>query len=53
MSPKVLIYQFLLHLTAIFIALLVQANCKENIKALHHWPFVKGIHWQIPLTKGQ
>ena len=23
---------------------LVQANNKENIKATHHWPFVRGIH---------
>ena len=23
----------------------VQANNKENIKALHYWPFVRRIHW--------
>ena len=29
----------------------VQANNKENIQDMHHWPFVRGIHWWIPLSK--
>ena len=35
-------------------------STSKNSKALHHWPFVRGIHqwlvncdWWIPLTKGQ
>ena len=33
----------------------IQDNAKENIKVLHHWACVRGIHWcpVVPLTKGQ
>ena len=42
--------------TQIFVQRFVQANIKQNIKALHYWPFVCGIHWWPELflpTKGQ
>ena len=40
----------------LFVQQLDQANDKENIKVLHYWPFVRGIHLVnvgIPLTNGQ
>ena len=30
--------------TQLFVHHFVQAHITENIKALHHWPFVRGIH---------
>ena len=51
--------------TQLFVQQFVEAN-RVNIKAVHYWPFVMGIHsdwsfvreipchdWWIPLTKGQ
>ena len=35
--------------TVLFV-LLVQADNKENIKALHFWPFVRRIHHDVPST---
>ena len=33
---------------------LIQTGMKENIKAPHYWPLVRGVHNDgIPLTKGQ
>ena len=38
-----------------FFQQLVQADNKDNIKVLHHWPFVRGIPWRLLvfLTTGQ
>ena len=34
--------------TRLFVRRLIQANNKENVIALHHWPFVRGIHrWPV------
>ena len=39
----------------LFVQQFVQANIKENIKALQYWPFVRGIHPLVvdPLIKGR
>ena len=41
--------------TGLFVHKFVQTNNKKHIKALHYWPFVRGIHrWPVtPHTKGQ
>ena len=33
--------------TLLFVQQFVQAYNKEYIKALHNWPFVRGIHWWL------
>ena len=33
------------HLTWLFVQQLIQADNKEKIRAMHNWPFVRGIHW--------
>ena len=35
------------HWHTLFVQQLVQANNKGNIKASHHWPFVRGNHWWL------
>ena len=39
----------------LFVQHFVHTNNKEIIHALHHWPFVKGIHLSpvFPIAKGQ
>ena len=37
----------------LFAQKIIQAYNTENIKAKHYWPFVRGIHNGIVLTKGQ
>ena len=41
--------------TWLFVQQLVLANNMENIKGMHYWPFVRGIHWQpvVSHTKDQ
>ena len=36
--------------TQLFVQQLFQAGNKVNIKAVHYWPFVRGIHWWLVET---
>ena len=37
----------------LFVQKLIRSNIKNKHHGAHYWPFVKGIHWLIHITKGQ
>ena len=38
--------------TWLFVQHFIQDNIKENINALHYWPYVREIHWWLEVHKG-